>query len=102
MATVKQLFTLIPGPHRSAARLARAISPPWSASTHRDIGDVHTDPENPVELDPIEIDPPTCPRFPEASTSPLVGRDGDIAYARQPGRALVHRARENNVTMRIE
>jgi GTP-binding protein len=66
-----------------------------------DIGDVYTDPENPLELDPIEIDPPTLSVIFEASTSPLVGRDGDIVGARQLKERLMREA-ENNVTMRIE
>ncbi len=66
-----------------------------------DIGDVYTDPENPVELDPIEIDPPTLSIVFEASTSPLVGRDGDIVGARQLKERLMNE-RENNVTMKIE
>ena len=66
-----------------------------------DIGDVYTDPENPVELDPIEIDPPTLSIVFEPSTSPLVGRDGDIVCGRQLKERLMQE-RENNVTMRIE
>ena len=66
-----------------------------------DIGDVYTDPENPVELEPIEIDPPTLSVVFEASTSPLVGRDGDIVGGRQLKERLMTE-RENNVTMRIE
>lgn len=66
-----------------------------------DIGDVYTDPENPVELEPIEIDPPTLSIVFEASTSPLVGRDGDIVGGRQLKERLMNEA-NNNVTMRIE
>ena len=66
-----------------------------------DIGDVYTDPENPVELDPIEIDPPTLSIVFEPSTSPLVGREGDIVGGRQLKERLMQE-RENNVTMRIE
>ncbi len=66
-----------------------------------DIGDVYTDLDNPVELDPIEIDPPTLAVVFEASTSPLVGRDGDIVGGRQLKERLDQEA-ENNVTMRIE
>jgi len=66
-----------------------------------DIGDVYTDPENPVELDPIEIDPPTMAVVFEPSNSPLVGRDGDIVGGRQLKERLMTE-RENNVTMRIE
>ena len=60
-----------------------------------DIGDVYTDPENPVELDPIEIDPPTLSIVFEPSTSPLVGRDGDIVGGRQLKERLFNE-RENN------
>ena len=66
-----------------------------------DIGDVYTDPNDPVELDPIEIDPPTLAVVFEASTSPLVGRDGEIVGGRQLKERL-DQERENNVTMRIE
>ncbi|MBR1829615.1 MAG: translational GTPase TypA [Atopobiaceae bacterium] len=66
-----------------------------------DIGDVYTDPNDPVELEPIEIDPPTLAVVFEASTSPLVGRDGDIVGGRQLKERL-DQERENNVTMRIE
>ncbi len=66
-----------------------------------DIGDVYTDPEESVELEPIEIDPPTLSIVFEASTSPLVGRDGDIVGARQLKERLFNEA-ENNVTMKIE
>lgn len=65
-----------------------------------DIGDVYTDPEHIVALDPIEIDPPTLSVVFEASTSPLVGREGDIVGARQLKERLL-REGENNVTMRI-
>ena len=65
-----------------------------------DIGDVYTDPNDPVELDPIEIDPPTLSVVFEASTSPLVGRDGDIVGGRQLKERLMAE-KENNVTMRI-
>ena len=66
-----------------------------------DIGDVYTDPENPIALDPIEIDPPTLSIVFEPSTSPLVGREGDIVGARQLKERLMLE-RENNVTMKIE
>ncbi|MBY4797791.1 translational GTPase TypA [Collinsella sp. AGMB00827] len=66
-----------------------------------DIGDVYTDPASPVDLDPIEIDPPTLSIVFEASTSPLVGREGDIVGARQLKERLFAE-RENNVTMKIE
>lgn len=54
-----------------------------------DIGDVITDPENPVEMEPLAVEEPTMAVVFEASTSPLVGREGDIVGARQIGRAHV-------------
>ena len=62
---------------------------------------VYTDPENPAELEPSEIDPPTLSIVFEASTSPLVGRDGDIVGARQLKERLFNEA-ENNVTRKSE
>ena len=100
-ATVKQLFTFnylgrTECTEVSAGDLAAVVG-----VDSTDIGDVYTDPENPVELEPIEIDPPTLSIVFEASTSPLVGRDGDIVGARQLKERLMLE-RENNVTMRIE
>lgn len=100
-ATVKQLFTFdylgrIECSEVEAGDIAAVVG-----VDNTDIGDVYTDPENPVELDPIEIDPPTLSIVFEASTSPLVGRDGDIVGARQLKERLFNE-RENNVTMRIE
>ena len=66
-----------------------------------DIGDVYTSIEEPVDLEPIAIDPPTIAVIFEASTSPLVGREGDIVGGRQLHQRLMQE-KENNVTMRIE
>ncbi len=65
-----------------------------------DIGDMYTSPDNPVELPPISIEEPTMAIIFEPSTSPLVGRDGDIVGARQLRERLM-REKESNVTMRI-
>ncbi len=65
-----------------------------------DIGDVITDPENPVELEPIAVEEPTMSIVFEASTSPLVGREGDIVGARQLKERLM-REKESNISMRI-
>ena len=83
MARVKQLFTFDylgrkECDHAEAGDIAAVVG-----IDRTDIGDVYTDPENPVELEPIEIDPPTLSIVFEASTSPLVGRDGDIVGGRQ-------------------
>lgn len=66
-----------------------------------DIGDVITDPENPVEMEPIAVEEPTMAVVFEASNSPLVGREGDIVGARQLKERLM-REKESNISMRIE
>lgn len=65
-----------------------------------DIGDMVTDRENPIVLDPIAVEEPTMAVVFEASTSPLVGRDGDIVGARQLRERLL-REKESNISMRI-
>ena len=101
MATVKQLFTFDYLGRTECKEVGAGDIAAVVGIDGTDIGDVYTDPENPVELDPIEIDPPTLSIVFEASTSPLVGRDGDIVGARQLKERLFAE-RENNVTMRIE
>lgn len=66
-----------------------------------DIGDIITDPEQPVEMEPIAVEEPTMAVVFEASTSPLVGREGDIVGARQLKERLM-REKESNISMRIE
>ena len=100
-ATVKQLFTFDYLGRTECSEVEAGDIAAVVGVDNTDIGDVYTDPENPVELDPIEIDPPTLSIVFEASTSPLVGRDGDIVGARQLKERLFNE-RENNVTMRIE
>lgn len=65
-----------------------------------DIGDMVTDRENPVVLEPIAVEEPTMAVVFEASTSPLVGREGDIVGARQLRERLL-REKESNISMRI-
>ncbi len=48
-----------------------------------DVGDMVTDKENPVTLAPIKVEEPTMAVVFEASTSPLVGREGDIVGGSQ-------------------
>ena len=100
-ATVKQLFTFDYLGRTECSQVGAGDLAAVVGVDNTDIGDVYTNPENPVELDPIEIDPPTLSIVFEASTSPLVGRDGDIVGARQLKERLFNE-RENNVTMRIE
>lgn len=100
-AIVKQLFTFDYLGRTECSQVSAGDLAAVVGVDNTDIGDVYTNPENPVELDPIEIDPPTLSIVFEASTSPLVGRDGDIVGARQLKERLFNE-RENNVTMRIE
>ena len=101
MSQVKQLFTFDYLGRKECSEAQAGDIAAVVGVDHTDIGDVYTDPENPVELDPIEIDPPTMSVVFEASPSPLVGRDGDIVGGRQLKERLMTE-RENNVTMRIE
>ena len=101
MSQVKQLFTFDYLGRKECQEVAAGDIGAVVGIDSTDIGDVYTDPDNPVELDPIEIDPPTLAVVFEASNSPLVGRDGDIVGGRQLKERLEQEA-ENNVTMRIE
>lgn len=101
MAQVKQLFTFDYLGRKECDEVVAGDIGAVVGIDGTDIGDVYTDAENPVELDPIEIDPPTLSIVFEPSTSPLVGRDGDIVGGRQLKERLMQE-RENNVTMRIE
>ena len=66
-----------------------------------DIGDIITDPESPVtEMAPIAVEEPTMAIVFEASTSPLVGREGEIVGGRQLKERLM-REKESNISMRI-
>ena len=65
-----------------------------------DIGDMVTSRDHPVVLDPIEVEQPTMAVVFEASTSPLVGREGDIVGSRQLRERLLREA-ESNISMRI-
>ena len=100
-AQVKQLFTFDYLGRTECQEVQAGDIAAVVGIENTDIGDVYTDPENPVELEPIEIDPPTLSIVFEPSTSPLVGRDGDIVGGRQLKERLMLE-RENNVTMRIE
>ena len=65
-----------------------------------DIGDMVTSRDHPVVLDPIEVEQPTMAVVFEASTSPLVGREGEIVGSRQLRERLLKEA-ESNISMRI-
>jgi GTP-binding protein len=101
MAQVKQLFTFDYLGRKECDEVEAGDIAAVVGVDGTDIGDVYTNPDDPVELEPIEIDPPTLSIVFEASTSPLVGRDGDIVGGRQLKERLMQES-ENNVTMRIE
>ena len=101
MAQVKQLFTFDYLGRKECDEVVAGDIGAVVGIDGTDIGDVYTDPNDPVELDPIEIDPPTLSIVFQASDSPLVGRDGDIVGGRQLKERLMAE-RENNVTLRIE
>ena len=101
MAQVKQLFTFDYLGRKECKEVYAGDIAAVVGVDGTDIGDVYTDPDDPVELDPIEIEPPTLAIVFEPSNSPLVGRDGDIVGGRQLKERLMQE-RENNVTMRIE
>ena len=101
VSTVKQLFTFDYLGRTECSEVQAGDIAAVVGIDSTDIGDVYTDPDNPVELDPIEIEPPTMAIVFEASTSPLVGREGEVVGARQLKERLFTE-RENNVTMRIE
>lgn len=101
MSQVKQLFTFDYLGRKECSEAYAGDIAAVVGIDKTDIGDVYTNPETPVELDPIEIDPPTLSIIFEPSTSPLVGREGDIVGGRQLKERL-EQERENNVTMRIE
>lgn len=65
-----------------------------------DIGDVVTSREAPKTFDPIKVEQPTMAVVFEASTSPLVGREGEIVGARQLKERLMKEA-ESNISMQI-
>ena len=65
-----------------------------------DIGDMVTSRDHPVMLDPIKVEQPTMSVVFEASTSPLVGREGEIVGSRQLRERLL-REGESNISMRI-
>ena len=65
-----------------------------------DIGDIITNPDNPVHMKPLAVEEPTMAVVFEASSSPLVGREGDIVGGRQLKERLL-REKESNISMRI-
>lgn len=100
-AQVKQLFTFDYLGRKECDHIEAGDIGGVVGIDNTDIGDVYTSVEDPQTLEPIRIDPPTLSIIFEPSTSPLVGRDGDIVGGRQLKERLMREA-ENNVTMTIE
>ncbi len=65
-----------------------------------DIGDMFTCRVDPLELEPIHLEEPTMSVVFAPSTSPLVGKEGDIVGGRQLKERL-QREGESNISMRI-
>ena len=99
-ATVKQLYTFEALGREEAQRAEAGDIVAVVGVDATDIGDVYTDPDNPVELAPITVEEPTISVVFEASTSPLVGREGIAVGGRQIKERLLREA-EANIAMRI-
>ncbi|MEG0027660.1 MAG: EF-Tu/IF-2/RF-3 family GTPase, partial [Raoultibacter sp.] len=99
-ATIKQVFTFEELGKKEQTEVHAGDIIAVVGVEDADIGDMITSRENPVRLDPIEVEDPTMAIVFEASTSPLVGREGDIVGARQLKERLMREA-ESNISMRI-
>jgi GTP-binding protein len=99
-ATVKQLLTF-EGMGRVEVQAAHAGDIVAVVGVEdADIGDMFTCRIDPVELAPIHVEEPTMSVVFEASTSPLVGQEGDIVGSRQLKERLAREA-ESNISMNI-
>jgi GTP-binding protein len=65
------------------------------------IGDTVADPENPVSLPGIRVEPPTVRMTFGVNTSPFGGREGKFVTSRQI-RERLYRELEHNVSLRVE
>ncbi|MEM6314803.1 MAG: translational GTPase TypA, partial [Planctomycetota bacterium] len=66
-----------------------------------DIGDSVCDPDNPVPMDPIDIEPPTLTMVFGVNDSPLAGKEGKYVTARHLRDRLM-RELESNVALQVE
>lgn len=98
--TIKQVFTFDALGKKEEEQVSAGDIIAVVGVEDADIGDMVTSRENPIELDPIEVEEPTMAVVFEASTSPLVGREGEIVGARQLKERLFKEA-ESNISMRI-
>jgi GTP-binding protein len=99
-AAVKQLFTF-EGMGRVETESAHAGDICAVVGVEdADIGDMFTCRIDPVRLDPIHVEEPTMSVVFSASTSPLVGQEGDIVGGRQIKERLLREA-DSNISMNI-
>jgi GTP-binding protein len=99
-AQIKQLFTFEALGHVEATDAAAGDIAAVVGVDDTDIGDMYTCQDNPVQMDIIHVEEPTMSIVFEASTSPLVGQEGDIVGGRQIKERLT-REGEANISMRI-
>ncbi|MRS11880.1 MAG: translational GTPase TypA [Actinobacteria bacterium] len=99
-AAVKQLFTFEALGRAEAAEAYAGDIIAVVGVDDADIGDMLTCRLEPVQLDPIHVEEPTMSVVFQASTSPLVGREGTIVGGRQIKERLLKEA-ESNISMRI-
>ncbi len=98
--TIKQVFTFEELGKKEQSEVSAGDIIAVVGVEDADIGDMVTSREHPVRFDPIQVEEPTMAVVFEASTSPLVGQEGDIVGARQLKERLMREA-ESNISMRI-
>jgi len=99
-APVKQLFTFEALGREEAEEAQAGDIVAVAGVEDCDIGDLYTTIGQDIELDPIEVEKPTMSVVFEASTSPLVGQEGEIVGGRQLKERLMREA-ESNISMQI-
>ncbi len=65
------------------------------------IGDVLTDPQNPVSMPPVDIEPPTIKMTFGVNTSPFAGREGKFVTSRNLRDRLIKEL-ETNVALKVD
>jgi GTP-binding protein len=100
LSQVKQLFTFEGMGRQEATAVHAGDICAVVGVEDAEIGDMFTCRIDPIQLDPIHVEEPTMSVVFQASTSPLVGQEGDIVGGRQIKERLLHEA-ESNVSMRI-
>ncbi len=99
-ATAKQLYTFEALGRVEAAEVHAGDIVAVVGVDDADIGDMFTCRIDPITLAPIHVEEPTMSVVFEASTSPLVGQEGDIVGGRQIKERLFREA-ESNISMNI-